>query len=650
MLGTDARSRGFWPAAAESSPAATSLCAMREGQSSLRLRGWRQLCQQMQLSCIPPATQSLRKPRQVKPKDKSNTARVSMALAQGRRQNFPAHSKDTSTINSLLRPHLQNPNGASNAGPVASGSSLQQRNYNIPHHPRSLPLKSSNPSHPPPSPGFGISWEQAEKAVAEFISFFTAHFPFVILDHDITARRLCTEKPLLFRVILMIAIDFTASKSREIRRSVDAWIGQHMLVMEEQDVGVLQAGVDRLTRTSPQFYSDHRATQLLYLAVGLAHSLGITKYQLILTHTLPEGLPLKTIKTGKIVKLTRSTFTIGHILNIVWTNHQLSNCLQFSRLNPLSDNYVQHCIDSLERSSEFATDFLLLKLVKFRQFIGQVSTVYQGICDMNWCREIPEDTSDKLQKITKGLDDSMSDVASNHPKLCMTLTSLRFHCIPAHMKTVLLWNLHNSAIVQLHLPMTYVAPKNETVSRVQLECMQRCLQAARAYVSRVTSFSPDAMLHAPFTTFADVMFMFTAISRLLVVSIEGWDLKEARRAMNLEPVLVELKKKLTMASKVRTSRLAEAAMANPSSYKPDVPDDDKHNRIHVFMKMVECIETWLDSQGCFLSDNDEPSQNQEGNPDKVRSPVPDYVSPQSPLWDFTYYFESLVGIDRVLAS
>ncbi|KAI0509389.1 hypothetical protein F5B22DRAFT_616878 [Xylaria bambusicola] len=560
-------------------------------------------CQQMQLSCIPPATQSLRKPRQVKPKEKSNTAHVSTAPTRGRRQNLLAHSRDTPT------------NSASNAGPVASSSSLEQRAYNIPFHPRSLPLKSSNPNHPPPSPGFGISWEQAEKALVEFTNLFKAHFPFVILEHDITARRLCTEKPLLFRVILMIATDFTASKSRELRRSVDAWIGQHMLVMEEQDIGVLQGLLVYILWTSPQFYSDHRATQLLYLAIGLAHSLGITR------ETVPGNE--KARKESEINEEHRAFLACYYITSF--------NSLQFCRPNPLSDSYVQHCIDSLERSSEFATDFLLLKLVKFRQLIGRVPSVYQGICDGNWCREISEDASDELRKITKELDDSMCDIASNHPKL------------------LLLWNLHNSAIVQLHLPMTYIAPKNETVCRIQLECMQHCLRAARAFVSRVMSFSPDAMLYAPFTTLADVMFMLIASSRLLVVCIEGWDLKEARRAMNLKPVLMELKNKLTAASKVRAARLAEAAMANPSSYKPDGPDDDKHNRIHVSIKMVECIEIWLDSQGCFLS-SDEPSQSQEGGADKTQSPVPDFASPQSPLWDFTYYFGSLVGVDRALAS
>lgn len=101
------------------------------------------------------------------------------------------------------------------------------------------------------------------------------------------------------------------------------------------------------------------------------------------------------------------------------TSLLLSNCFQFGRPNPLSSSYVQHCIDSLERSSEFTSDFLLLKLVKFRQFIDRVPTVYQGICDMKWCREISEDASDELKQITKDLDDSMSDISHKHYKICM---------------------------------------------------------------------------------------------------------------------------------------------------------------------------------------------------------------------------------------
>ncbi len=112
------------------------------------------------------------------------------------------------------------------------------------------------------------------------------------------------------------------------------------------------------------------------------------------------------------------------------TDHFFSNSFQFGRPNPLSStSYVQYCIDSLERSAEVATDFLLVKLVKFRQFIGRIPTVYQGICDMKWCREISEDASDELRKITKDLDDFMNDVSFKHPKLCMPRPSTpRYLC------------------------------------------------------------------------------------------------------------------------------------------------------------------------------------------------------------------------------
>ena len=74
----------------------------------------------------------------------------------------------------------------------------------------------------------------------KFTTIFSAHFPFIILEHDVTAHRLFVEKPLLFRAILMTTVHLTLAKRREIRRSVDAWIGQHLLVMNEPSLGALQ--------------------------------------------------------------------------------------------------------------------------------------------------------------------------------------------------------------------------------------------------------------------------------------------------------------------------------------------------------------------------------------------------------------------------
>ncbi|KAI0434473.1 hypothetical protein F5Y09DRAFT_296351 [Xylaria sp. FL1042] len=561
-------------------------------------------CRRLQIPCNPQTTKSLRRPRQVKAKDKFEHVNVSTTPVQGRSEIPGADYGDAMIDSGSHQPQKR-------TNDVPSPSRLRQKQYNIPHHPKSLPSQPSATNHSLSSPGFGISWDQAEKAVEDFTTIFTAHLPFIILDHDITARRLSTEKPLLFRAILMIAIDLTSAKSCEIRKSIDAWVGQHLLVMEEQDIGALQGLMVYIFWANPHFFSDHRATQLIYFALGLAHSLGITR------EAAPKYNQIK--KESEINEEHRVFLACYYLLSF--------NSFQFGRPNPLSTSYVQYCVDSLERSSEFATDFLLIKLVKFRQFIGRIPTVYQGICDTKWCREVSEDASKELHEVTKDLDDLMSDVSHKHPKL------------------LLLWTLHNSAIAQLHLPMTYVVPDSEAGSRLQLECLQHCLQASRAFVGRVTSFSPDGLLYAPFTTLTDLISMLIATSRLLIVNIDGWDLKKARQIIDLRTTIDEVLAKVALGNKVKASRVAEAAVANPSSYKPDGPGDEKQNRIHVFVALIESIRDWLDSQGAFLSDNEESGQR-EDSPDDAKRPAHIHANPQSPQWDFTFFFESIIQSGR----
>ncbi|KAI0474450.1 hypothetical protein F4859DRAFT_483242 [Xylaria cf. heliscus] len=541
-------------------------------------------CLRLKISCTPQTTKSLRRPRQVKLQNAFEHVKVVPAPKQ------VPHDLPITDSRGIVVDDVGVPGEP-------------RKHYSIPSH-----TKTSIPHYLPPNPGFGITWDQAQKAVEDFALIFTAHFPFMILDHDITARRLFVEKPLLFRAILMIGIDFTVSKSREIRRSIDAWIGQHLLVMEEQSLGALQGLLVYIIWATPDFYSDHRITQLIYFAVGLAHSLGITK------QAPTEDTQVR--EEAEINEEHRTFLACFYVISF--------NSFQFGRPNPLSSTHVQYCTDSLERSSEFPTDFLLIKLVKFRLFIGRVPNVYQGICDMKWCREISDDASEQLHEIRKDLDDFISDVAHKHPKL------------------LLLWTLHNSALIQLHLPMTYATADSEESKNLQLECLQYCLKASRTFASMAKSFSPDGLLYAPFTTLTDLISMFIATSRLLLVEIDGWDLKEARQSINLKAAMDEMIEKFTIGAKVKTARVAAAAVENPSSYMPDGPDEEKQDRIQVLLKLIECIRDWLNDQGAFLSSNEEPKHDDMNN---VQASNRVHVSPQSPQWNFTYFFESLLQME-----
>ncbi|KAI1122178.1 hypothetical protein F5Y10DRAFT_254639 [Nemania abortiva] len=546
-------------------------------------------CQRLSILCTPQTTKSLRKPRQIKPKDAFESTNASTVPEQARLEASTKHF------------------GSQVANSVSWDTSTGQEHYGIPYHSKTFPYASSISSSLSSGPGFGISWDQAEKAVHDFVMIFTAHFPFIILDHDITAQRLFIQKPLLFRTILMIAVDFTPTKSREIRRSVDAWIGQHLLVMEEQNIGALQGLIVYLAWANPHFYSDRRVTQLMYFAVGLAHSLGITR-------EAPSGYT-QAKKESEVNEEHRAFLACYYIISF--------DSFQFGRPNPLASSYVQSCIESLERSSEFPTDFLLIKLVRFRQFIGRIPNIYEGIRDMNWCREISEDASEQLEEVRKDLADFMSDIAHKHAKF------------------LLLWSLQHSALIHLHLPMTYATPHSEGCARVQLESMKFCLEASRTATGMAKSFSPDGFLYAPFTTFTDLVSVLIATSRLLLVKIDGWDRESARQTIDLKASLDEILVKLEAAQKVKAERVAAAAAENPSSYMPDGSDEEKQDRVQIFTRLIESMRNWFDGQGVFSSN--------EGNPGNDRTHelstlTHAHVSPQSPQWSFTFFFESLLQV------
>lgn len=67
-----------------------------------------------------------------------------------------------------------------------------------------------------------------------------ANFPFVALGPEIFAEQLYLEKPLLFRVVMLVAAVNTVSKQKEIKRSISTYIAQHIVVQEERSLDLLQ--------------------------------------------------------------------------------------------------------------------------------------------------------------------------------------------------------------------------------------------------------------------------------------------------------------------------------------------------------------------------------------------------------------------------
>ncbi len=92
----------------------------------------------------------------------------------------------------------------------------------------------------PPTPGYNLSWEQAEIALNEYKINYMPNFPFVVIEPEVTAQELFHEKPFLFRVVLLVATRMPLEKKRGMKRNVTAYLGQHLLVNEERSLDLLQ--------------------------------------------------------------------------------------------------------------------------------------------------------------------------------------------------------------------------------------------------------------------------------------------------------------------------------------------------------------------------------------------------------------------------
>jgi len=75
---------------------------------------------------------------------------------------------------------------------------------------------------------------------AEYRVKFMPQFPFVIIDSGLGARDLFIKKPFLFRIIMLVAIRVPLARRKSMKRSVMAYLGQHLLVEEERSLDLLQ--------------------------------------------------------------------------------------------------------------------------------------------------------------------------------------------------------------------------------------------------------------------------------------------------------------------------------------------------------------------------------------------------------------------------
>ncbi|KAI1495159.1 hypothetical protein F5X96DRAFT_675992 [Biscogniauxia mediterranea] len=553
-------------------------------------------CRRLRIACTPQTKKSLRRPRQVN--EGSSTTRVvtSTLDTDCRNHTFAygqwgtSHSASPSTTTSVQSP--QNPTPSDRG--YETSSTIDDRRPQLSstrvQHPASLQrnprlLASGVTGNAQSNPGFGISWAQAEQAVAHFKSGYIPHFPFVALDPEISAQQLLRDKPLLFRVILLTAGRLTLAKKREIRRSINAYIGQHVLVMEERDIGLLQGLITYIAWGHHDFYIDRTITQLVYLAAGYVHSLGITHHSYYADQWAMVALSPKNAKEvlsryshaavepdSRTLEGQRAFLGSFYVLSI--------NCLQFGRRNAFRSEYVGYCLESLGRSAEYRSDFHLIKMMEFRQFTQRIAEEFPSVLDLGSGKVFTVEISDKMQSMRLQLDQLFENVSREHPTFGKSYLSV------AEQKV--LFSCSNISI-NWHC-------KTEEASSHQLQCMLSGLQIARSFFTTLLSLGPERLLRCPYIVLTDLALVIVASARLLLVDIDGWNLEDARKTLDFVSTLDKNISLLAATKQLSDERAAETAATYPSSFAQNTPEDEANDPWIQYIEKVRTIKTWYEQQ------------------------------------------------------
>ncbi|KAI0842461.1 hypothetical protein F5Y06DRAFT_284609 [Hypoxylon sp. FL0890] len=551
----------------------------------------------MNITCAPQTTKSLRRPRQVKPES-------AVPAKRGQDGHFTKRQPSYGHVIIGLGPFgFQSENGASTESRTSSPASPRRESP-----PRNAPttttltdsirapesvnvspcrppqLLPALPTNKPSQPGFGLTWSQAEQAVYDFRTKFTPFFPFVVLDPDVSAQTILSKKPLLFRAIMLVAAQLNLAKQREITRSILAYIGHRILLLEERGLGLLQGLMVFIAWCEPDFYWDQRITSLTYLAMGYAHNLAITRPPPTMQQKLLLAINPKDVKEAMLGHSFNTVLEESHTPEeqraFLGCQYLLSmNSSQFGRDGVLKGDYVNHCLNSLVRPTDFGADFILDKMIRFQQIVEQISEKLAVPSNVDGTRVFTISMSNEMQSIRNQLDQLFANMAREHRQF------------------VLFWAMHNCVLVRLYLPASNLSrPTDEVAAHHQQQCMLYCLQAARSFFATVLSMGQEAFLFRTFASFSDMLFVLVAASRLLLVEIEGWDLEAARQTLDLPATLQGLISIFRSMITLRNQRAAEAAATFGVDLTPDTSDDEKNDRFSRYAAKLEWIKNWFEAQ------------------------------------------------------
>ncbi|KAK4454209.1 hypothetical protein QBC34DRAFT_375382 [Podospora aff. communis PSN243] len=463
---------------------------------------------------------------------------------------------------------------------------LPVESLQYPPPPPGPPPPSPPPSGPPPPglssrsiitassfeiiPGFHVTVEEAETFLNLYRSEYSPRFPFVPIAPDVTPNELFGSRPFLFRVIIQIIAPQTAETQRGVARWVRQHVSQHVLVVQEGGLELLQ-GLLLYIGWANHFNLriDYGGTALFQVLVGMALEAGLGKPGKLRNkppnHIVDEAKGVKGFKP----KAPHTLENMRAMLGVFYLNSLATSLFHHMPMLPYSA-YLKTCRHAIETAAEYESDRFLSILVRM-QHLG--------------CRthHFPNPEMDG--------SDPIDFTVSSHMVLASVrreLEVLRSETPPEIRESCMFDLCYKGILVRLYEPVVYMNPTSAFAEGAwRSEALWFCLEASKRFLVAYQSTPAEQIPYLPCQVFSYLSFTLITVTRLLFLNDSDWNQAEARRVMDFFALTRQLSDHLSRGAR------AEAAGARKIRYI-----EDGYPFLGVSTEKLRWIGSWyLSKQG-----------------------------------------------------
>jgi hypothetical protein len=159
---------------------------------------------------------------------------------------------------------------------------------------------------------------------------------------------------------------------------------------------------------------------------------------------------------------------------------------------------------------------------------------------------------------------------------------------------VLLWLHYYGALIRLYEPIIYMPPSfsanDPTGDTHRTEGLWSCLKSANDFLTSFLAIPVDKLGSLPFVVIAHLSFAIVTCSRLLFLEDSDWDVKLARRSLNLVGIVARLEETFQAAEVSQTSQGTSRKMKRKRKFV-----DDNESMLSRYAERMRWIRHWYNS-------------------------------------------------------